>query len=516
MAAIPELSNQRHSEAERPTWRSQALRDGPRNPRRRPRPRGRRLRPGLRRQRPGEARWRGLRTPARGGRLRHPGRWRGGGRESRCRCRCPEAGPQGKAAARPVNSAGALPERRRPGLLAAAPRHVFEGRIVGALAVGHAGRRSTIEPEQSLALAARGRGYLGAPARSHGLDLGRVRATCASRSDQEAEECRRGERTTRCCKLSEALFAQDIELLRSNEKLGKIEKLKNDFIEKMSRELRTPLNSIIEAIISVLAGENDALSESGQAGLRNALDDGTAFLRTLQNILDLWRIKQNELPVEIQEVNFARWSRRRSSASRTTHRRASRSPSRPRTLRGAASRRSGPTSRKINQILFLLLDNAAKFTEKRQDRDRGVTVDRDRLLFEVRDTGIGICPDDQQLIFDEFFQVDEPSSQKLLAGAGLGLALVRDLIVLLEGEISVTERRGPGASSASELRIQIVAGGRAASAGPQRLLAERTDSRDRCQPTPRGDPRTEPGHRPRAEPELYSSASRPRWDSRAG
>ena len=105
-------------------------------------------------------------------------------------------------------------------------------------------------------------------------------------------------------RLSEALFAQDIELLRNTEKLGKIERLKNDFIEKMSRELRTPLNSIIEAIISVLTGENDALSEGAKTALRSALDEGSAFLRTLQNILDLWKIKQGELPVEIQDVNF--------------------------------------------------------------------------------------------------------------------------------------------------------------------------------------------------------------------
>src|SRR4029434_3026762 len=105
-------------------------------------------------------------------------------------------------------------------------------------------------------------------------------------------------------RLSEALFAQDIELLRSTEKLGKIERLKDDFIEKMSRELRTPLNRMIEAIISVLTGENDTLSASSQGSLRAALDDGTALLRTLQNILDLWRLKQGELPVEIQDVNF--------------------------------------------------------------------------------------------------------------------------------------------------------------------------------------------------------------------
>src|SRR3990172_11202351 len=75
-------------------------------------------------------------------------------------------------------------------------------------------------------------------------------------------------------------------------------------MEKWPGGLRTPLNQIIEAIIAVLTGEHDALSEASKAGLRAALDDGTAFLRTLQNILDLWRLKQGELPVEIQEVNF--------------------------------------------------------------------------------------------------------------------------------------------------------------------------------------------------------------------
>ena len=103
-------------------------------------------------------------------------------------------------------------------------------------------------------------------------------------------------------KLSEELFAQDIELLRNNEKLGKIEKLKNDFIEKMSRELRTPLNSIIESTITVLSSEHENLSIESQQTLRKALDEGTAFQRTLQNILDLWRVKQNEFPIEIQEV----------------------------------------------------------------------------------------------------------------------------------------------------------------------------------------------------------------------
>jgi signal transduction histidine kinase len=135
-----------------------------------------------------------------------------------------------------------------------------------------------------------------------GLRFDHARLSCPEEPAEPMEDDE--DKNEEILKLSEALFAQDIELLRSNEKLGKVEKLKNDFIERMSRELRTPLNSIIELIISVMTNENEALSDSGKQTLRRALDDGTGFLRTLQNILDLWRVKQSELPVEIQDVNL--------------------------------------------------------------------------------------------------------------------------------------------------------------------------------------------------------------------
>jgi signal transduction histidine kinase len=244
-------------------------------------------------------------------------------------------------------------------------------------------------------------------------------------------------------RLSEALFAQDIELLRNTEKLGKIERLKDDFIEKMSRELRTPLNSIIEAIISVLTGENDALSESAKTALRSALDEGAAFLRTLQNILDLWRIKQGELPVETQDVNFrelvdeAIFSIQDSIGSK---------PLRIETELVEPFPRLRTDLTKLNQILFLLLDNAAKFTPEGRILIRG-RVGEGKLQVAIEDEGIGICHDDQQFVFDEFFQVDEPSSQKY-RGAGLGLTLVRDLITLLGGEVSIQSDIGHGTTIA--------------------------------------------------------------------
>jgi signal transduction histidine kinase len=258
------------------------------------------------------------------------------------------------------------------------------------------------------------------------------------------------ERSEEILKLSEALFAQDIELLRNNEKLGKIEKLKNDFIEKMSRELRTPLNRIIEATISVLTGENEALSEDAKTALRGALDDGTSFLRTLQNILDLWRLKQGELPVEIQEVNF------RETVDEAIFSVQDAIGNKPLRIE-LGIEEPFPKIRtdltKISQILFLLLDNAVKFTPRGQV-SISARVEDGQLHCEVRDTGIGICADDQQCVFDEFFQVAEPSSRRY-QGAGLGLTLVRDLVLLLDGEISISSEVGAGSAFRFSVPVQI-------------------------------------------------------------
>ncbi len=278
----------------------------------------------------------------------------------------------------------------------------------------------------------------------------RLEQECAAlRSKLENGGVDDGERGDEVLRLSEALFAQDIELLRSTEKLGKIERLKNDFIEKMSRELRTPLNSIIEAIISVLTGEDDSLSEGAKTALRSSLDEGSAFLRTLQNILDLWKIKQGELPVESQDVNFrelvdeAIFSIQESVGER---------PLRIETELTEPFPRLRTDLTKLNQILFLLLDNAAKFTPEGTIVIRG-RVSEGQLSVAIQDNGIGICHDDLQFVFDEFFQVDEPSSQKY-RGAGLGLTLVRDLIALLGGEISIQSDIGHGTTVAFSIPLQ--------------------------------------------------------------
>ena len=237
-------------------------------------------------------------------------------------------------------------------------------------------------------------------------------------------------------RLSEQLLAQDIELIKRDERLGEIEQLKNDLIEKMSYELRTPLNGIIERVISVLAAEHENLSDMGRKALRESLDEGNALLRTLQNILDLWRVKQNAIRIEVQDVNLSEvveeaiFNVRDSLHPDVTLEK--RMPTGLPKIRTDLS--------KLNQILFHLLDNAAKFT-KRGRIELEISVTEGQLLCSVIDSGIGISNDDKSQIFDEFFQVDSESGRR---GAGLGLTLARALIEQLGGAISLSSEIGQG------------------------------------------------------------------------
>jgi signal transduction histidine kinase len=108
----------------------------------------------------------------------------------------------------------------------------------------------------------------------------------------------------------------------------------------------------------------------------------------------------------------------------------------------------------VNQVLFLMLDNAAKFTNKGSVVIRGEVIDGE-LVCEIEDTGIGICPDDQPYVFDEFYQVDDRSSTRY-RGAGLGLTLVRDLLTLMGGSCELRSEAGEGTVARFSLPVQYL------------------------------------------------------------
>ncbi len=259
-----------------------------------------------------------------------------------------------------------------------------------------------------------------------------------------------GDPSDEILRLSEQLFAQDLELIKQEERLGQVEQLKSDLIEKMSYELRAPLNSIIEQVISVLANEHENLSGAGRDSLRGALDDGNSLLRTLQNILDLWHVEQNELRLEVQEVNLNELVEEAIFNVRDSLRPGvslvKKVPAQPPKIRTDLA--------KLNQILFHLLDNAAKFTT-RGEIELDLRLDQGQLLFTITDTGIGIAPDDQAEIFDEFFLVDSTLDSKH-RGAGLGLTLAKALVEILGGAISFSSEIGRGSRFSFTLPVAVL------------------------------------------------------------
>lgn len=268
----------------------------------------------------------------------------------------------------------------------------------------------------------------------------------AMSGEQPAEE----DSSEELLRLSEQLLAQDLELLQKDERLGEVERFKSDLIEKISTEVRTPLNGIIERVISVLASEHENLSETGRSALRGALDDGNGLLLTMQNILDLWQLNHGDLKVEVQDVNLYEVVDEAIFNVRDS------------LMPGVELEKLLPSGlpkvqtdlAKLNQILFHVLDNAAKFT--RQGRiEVELSLEEGQLLCSLSDSGIGIAQDDLSRIFEEFYQVDSPSNG-CYRGAGLGLTIARALIELLGGAISVTSEIGHGTRLSFTLPVRVV------------------------------------------------------------
>ncbi len=248
-------------------------------------------------------------------------------------------------------------------------------------------------------------------------------------SDCEADEV---------LQLSEQLLAYELELKRADERVRKIEQARDELVEKLSHELRVPVHGMIERVISVLTAEHEALSAASRQTLRQALDDGATFLRTLQHMLDLWRLKQVTIPLEIQEVNL--YEVVEEAVFNVQDRLQPGVELVPHLPHGLPRARTDLA--KLNQILFLILDNAVRFTASgRIELD--VQLEEGQLLCSVSDSGIGIAPTDQKNVFEEFFQVDSPSDG-CYRGAGLGLPLARALVSLMGGALSVTSEIGRG------------------------------------------------------------------------
>jgi HAMP domain-containing protein/CheY-like chemotaxis protein/signal transduction histidine kinase len=233
-------------------------------------------------------------------------------------------------------------------------------------------------------------------------------------------------------------------------------KYKSEFLANMSHELRTPLNSIL--ILSQQLGDNTGgnLTEKQVEFSRNINSSGSDLLHLINDILDLSKIESGTVTVEVEEIAFAHL---RENIDRN-FRHVAEAKSLPFLVKFANDLPRGMESdpKRLQQILKNLLSNAVKFTTQGHVEirvglaSRGWSPDhpilsqaRQVIAFEVEDTGIGVAPEKQRLIFEAFQQADAGTSRKY-GGTGLGLAISRELAVLLGGEIRLASRHHEGST----------------------------------------------------------------------
>ncbi len=217
---------------------------------------------------------------------------------------------------------------------------------------------------------------------------------------------------------------------------------KSQFMANVTHELRTPIHGILGLVGLVEEGIYGSTTDKQLEAMRDVRQSAKSLLRLIDDLLELSSADAGKLELEPSEVDLAevlesvvssiRWMQ----GTKPIDLGFELSPDLP----------SITTDRKkLVQVVLNILANAVKFTPEGGSIRLSARPDGDHVILAVRDTGVGIPPDELPHIFDEFRQVDGSASREY-GGVGLGLALVRRLIDVLGGDVHVESEPGVGST----------------------------------------------------------------------
>jgi signal transduction histidine kinase len=239
------------------------------------------------------------------------------------------------------------------------------------------------------------------------------------------------------------------ELARANLALYESNRLKSDFLATMSHELRTPLNSILgfsEVLLS-----SDQLGEKPQRWVRNIQGSGERLLALINDILDLAKIEAGKMELRLETFSLADVCEGQLNMFRPL---AQKKNIELRSQVDAAIPPLRQDQTKLQQILSNLLSNAIKFTPEGGRVLLRAEASPLHVVLTVQDTGVGIAPEDQELVFERFRQAGNPLTREQ-GGTGLGLSIVRELTKLLGGEVTLRSELGRGSTFTVRLPLQL-------------------------------------------------------------
>jgi signal transduction histidine kinase len=250
-------------------------------------------------------------------------------------------------------------------------------------------------------------------------------------------------------RLEEDLRRHNEALEEENRRVREVNQLKSEFVSLVSHELRTPLTAM-SGYLDLLLEDPGAQSTAKQQELLGIVNKNTErLIKLLDDLLDFSRIESGKVELRISAVDIVAVITEvvRLLQPQMEAKDQRLSFDRPPTLPAVA----GDIDR-IRQILINLLSNAHKYTPQGGQIWLTARTENGWVRIDVRDNGIGLSPDEQAHLFDRFFRVQQPATQRV-EGTGLGLPITRVLVELHGGRITVTSAPREGSTFSFTLPV---------------------------------------------------------------
>ncbi|MBS4071914.1 MAG: response regulator [Algoriphagus sp.] len=233
----------------------------------------------------------------------------------------------------------------------------------------------------------------------------------------------------------------------------KATQIKSDFLSMISHELRTPLNAISGSVYS-LFHENPTDSQKSALNTINFAVDNLIIM--INDLLDFQKIEAGKLTIEHNPLNL-KGLLEQIIKGLSFHAADSKNKLSLHLSNGLDLAVKGDKTR-LSQILNNLITNALKFTQEGNVDVKvellGQVRNKVKIYFEVKDSGIGIAPENQEKIFNDFDQV-RPTFSTKYGGTGLGLSITRKLLKLMGGNIALESQVGKGSKFFFELEFEV-------------------------------------------------------------